>query len=205
MEKKLKINKKCAGIMKEIKSYKYSKEDLEIRMGERDFGVHNSAKVHPDVKIGKNVTIGPNCTIGYDGFNYDRNKETGEATLKKHKGTVIIHDNVEIHGNVCIDRGLYGDTIIGKGVKIDNLVHVAHDVVIGENTLVVAGTVIGGEVKIGTDNFIGINVSIKPKITIGMGNLIGMGAVVLSNIGEFQVIVGSPARSIRDNYGWWKE
>jgi UDP-3-O-[3-hydroxymyristoyl] glucosamine N-acyltransferase len=156
-------------------------------------------KKHPDVCIGNNVVIGPNCSIGYNGFNYSRDKD-GTAHLKKHKGTVIINDNVEIHSNVCIDRGLLGDTIIGKGIKIDNLVHIAHNVEIGENTMVVAGTVIGGEVTIGKNNFIGIGVGIKPKVIIGNCNLIGMNSVVLYNIGNHGVWIGSPAKLLRPNY-----
>lgn len=167
-------------------------------------GIDSSARIHPDCRISTNAIIGPNCTIGYNGFNYHRHKETGKATLKIHHGTVIIYDNVEIHGNVCIDRGLYGDTIIKKGVKIDNLVHVAHDVIIGENTLVVAGTVIGGEVHIGKNNFIGINVSIKPLVCIGNYNLIGMGAVVLHDILDRGIYVGIPAKAIKNNT-WWRE
>ena len=177
---------------------KYTEEELKIRMGQQGYRVHQSARVHPDVRIGKNVTIGPNCTIGYDGFNYSRD-EDGTAHLKKHRGTVIIEDNVEIHSNVCIDRGLYGNTLIKKGVKIDNLVHVAHDVIIGENTLVVAGTVIGGDVIIGKNNFIGIGVGIRPALEIGNGNLIGMNSVVIKNIKSHEIWAGNPARYLRRN------
>lgn len=177
---------------------KYTEKELKIRMGQEGYKVHQSASVHPDVRIGNNVTIGPNCSIGYNGFNYSRD-EDGTAHLKEHKGSVIIEDNVEIHSNVCIDRGLYGDTIIRKGVKIDNLVHVAHDVIIGENTLVVAGTVIGGEVVIGKNNFIGIGVGIRPLVKIGNGNLIGMNSVVIKNIEHHEIWAGNPAKYLRRN------
>jgi len=177
---------------------KYTEKELKIRMGQEGYRIHQTASVHPDVRIGNNVTIGPNCSIGYDGFNYRRG-DNGTPHLKKHKGTVIIEDNVEIHSNVCIDKGLYGDTIIKKGVKIDNLVHVAHDVIIGENTLVVAGTVIGGEVVIGKNNFIGIGVGIRPLITIGNGNLIGMNSVVVKNIEHHEIWAGNPAKYLRRN------
>jgi len=180
---------------------KCTEEELKERMGFEGYRVHQSACVHPDVRIGNNVTIGPNCTIGYDGFNYSRD-EDGTAHLKKHKGTVIIEDNVEIHSNVCIDRGLYHNTIIKKGAKIDNLVHVAHDVIIGENTLVVAGTVIGGEVVIGKNNFIGIGVCIKPKVKIGKCNLIGMNSTVLKDIDGYEIWAGSPAKYLKRN-SWW--
>ena len=182
---------------------KYTEKELKIRMGQEGYRVHQSASVHPDVKIGNNVVIGPNCSIGYDGFNYSRD-EDGTARLKKHRGTVVIEDNVEIHSNVCIDRGLYGNTVIGKGVKIDNLVHIAHDVIIGENTLVVAGTVIGGEVSIGKNNFIGIGVGIRPLIKIGQGNLIGMNSVVIKDIGNYEVHAGNPAKYLRRNNWWFK-
>ena len=182
---------------------KYTEEELKERMGQKGYRVHQSASVHPDVCIGKNVTIGPNCSIGYDGFNYLR-KDDNTLQLKKHCGTVVIGDNVEIHSNVCIDRGLTGNTIIHKGAKIDNLVHIAHDVVIGENTLIVAGSVIGGGVYIGDNNFIGIGVGIRPDVKIGNGNLIGMNSVVLKNIESYQIWAGNPAKYLRRNDWWFK-
>ncbi len=79
------------------------------------------------------------------------------------------------------------------------MVHVAHDVFIGENTLVVAGTVIGGKVSIGKNNFIGIGVGIRPNVKIGNGNLIGMNSVVLKNIKSYEIWAGTPAKYLRRN------
>ena len=93
--------------------------------------------------VGKNVIIHSNTVIGADGFGYQRNKD-GSFEKFPHIGGVIIEDHVEIGANTCIDRGALGNTIIRNGAKIDNLVHIAHNVVIGQNTAVIANAMIGG-------------------------------------------------------------
>jgi len=163
-----------------------------------DAEIHHSAVVHPDTVVGKGVKIGANCVIGFDGFNYERDKNF-IPKLKKHYGVVVIGDNVEVHSCVCIDRGETTNTIIGDNVKIDNLVHIAHDVFIGKNSYIVAGSSLGGYVTIGKNCFLGINVSVKPKVKIGNYCMVGMASVLLNDIPDNEVWAGNPARKIRNN------
>ena len=98
-----------------------------------------------------------------------------------------------------IARGTIGDTIIGDHVKLDDHVFVAHNVEIGDCTLVVAGAVICGSVKIGKRCWIGANSTIKEHVKIGDDAFVGMGAVVLDDVAENAVVVGNPARFLRNN------
>lgn len=146
-------------------------------------------------RMGFNVTIGQNCTIGGAGFGYVMD-EDGNFFQMPHLGNVILRDNVTIHNNVCIDRAVLGSTIIGHGTKIDNLVHVAHGVIIGENCLVTAGVIIGGSAVIGDNCFIGVNAIIKNKVKIGNNVTIGAGAVVLKDVPDGVTIVGNPGKPL---------
>ncbi len=137
----------------------------------------------------REVKIGLNCIIGGPGFGYDRELDGTLVTIP-HLGYVFIDRHVEIHNNVCIDRGVTGATVIGGGTKIDNLVHIAHGVKIGKNCLIVAGAVIGGSCEIGDNCFIGINASIKNKVKIGNGVTVGMGAIVTKDVEDNVTIVG---------------
>jgi UDP-3-O-[3-hydroxymyristoyl] glucosamine N-acyltransferase len=145
---------------------------------------------------GSNVVIGKNVVIGGEGFGY----EFDDDVLVKfpHYGGVIIESDVDIGNNTCIDRGALGNTIIMKGTKIDNLVHIAHNVEIGERCLVVANVGIGGSVKIGNDCYIGFGATIKNGVKIGNNVVVGMGAVVLRDIPDNEVWVGNPARNINE-------
>lgn len=135
------------------------------------------------------VKIGAGTVIGNDGFGYVRD-ETGILVKMPHAGNVVIGENVEIGSNTCIDRAVVGSTIISEGVKIDNLVHIAHGVKIGKHTLVVAGAVIGGSAEIGDHCFIGINASIKNKVRIGNNVTVGMGCIVLADVPDGLTVKG---------------
>lgn len=145
---------------------------------------------------GKNFITGQNCSIGNDGFGYIKDKD-GKWLKFPHFGNVIIGDDVEIGNNVCIDRGALSNTIIGNGVKIDNLVHIAHNVEIGDNTLIIAQSMVGGSTKIGSDCWISPSTSIKNGIKIGNGVLIGMGAVVIRDVEDNKIMVGNPAKELK--------
>jgi UDP-3-O-[3-hydroxymyristoyl] glucosamine N-acyltransferase len=167
--------------------------ERDVAIGENCFVGHNSV-ILANTKIGNKVTIGCNCTIGGDGFGYAM-EEKGEYVQLPHLGNVVIEDNVTIHNNVCIDRAVMGSTILEKNVKVDNHVHVAHGVVIGENSLVIAHAMIGGSTKIGKNCWIAPSASILNKLCIGDEAVIGLGAVVVKNVSEKSVMIGNPAKN----------
>lgn len=136
--------------------------------------------------------------IGRDGFGYEYDDVEDKMIKVPHRGDVIIGKDVEIGGNCCIDRAtLEGEaTLIGDGTKIDNLVHIAHNVKIGRNCLIVAGAVIGGSVTIGDRCFIGMGALIKNKVTIGNDVTVGMGAVVLKDVPDGWTVIGNPAKRL---------
>lgn len=152
-------------------------------------------------KIGKNVHFKKGVSVGDVGFGFERTDHGYIMPLirRPHRFNIVIKDNVDIGANSIIHRGRWRDTVINEGTKIDSLVHIAHNVVLGMNNLVVAGTVIGGSVTIDNDCFIGENVSIKQGIKIAHNVTIGMGAVVLNDIDQpNSTWVGNPAHKIAD-------
>jgi len=149
----------------------------------------------PKINIGKNCIICDTAKLGNDGFGYEPD-ENDNMVFFPHFMGVEIGDNVKIGSYVCIDRGNLKDTIICDGVKIDNLVHIAHNVKVGKNTLVVAGSVICGSVDVGENCFIGAKSVIKEHIKIGNNVTIGMGSVVTKNIPNGEVWAGNPAKKL---------
>jgi len=145
--------------------------------------------------LNNNIKIGSNCTIGGIGFGYEQN-EDGEYELIPHIGNVYIDDNVEIGNNVCIDRAVLGSTRLSKNVKVDNLVHIAHGVKVGENSLVIANAMVAGSVTIGKNVWVAPSSSIRQKLIIGDNSTIGMGSVVVKNVGEHDIVAGVPAKKI---------
>jgi len=158
--------------------------------------VHSGVHIHDRVKIGKNVVLKSGCIIGSDGFGFERNDE-GVFERFPHAGGVIIEDDVEVGANTCVDRGTLSDTIIGKGTKIDNLVHVAHNVVIGQHCVIIALAMIGGGAKIGDGAWIAPTACVRDGIVIGKRALVGMGAVATKNVDDDDIVIGVPAKSIK--------
>ena len=148
------------------------------------------------VVIGSNVEICANTVIGGDGFGFQRNKD-GELIKFPHFGSVYIEDNVEIGSNVCIDRGNFGATVIGKGTKIDNLVHISHNVKIGKNCLVIAQSFIGGSAVIGDSCWVAPHGCVRDRISVGNNCTIGLGAVVTHDVPDGDIVIGVPARSMK--------
>lgn len=145
--------------------------------------------------IGKRVKIGANNTIGGDGFGYEMNSER-QFEFIPHIGNVVIEDDVEIGNNTTIDRAVLGSTILRKNAKIDNLVHIAHGVEIGENSLIIANAMIAGSCKVGKNVWVAPSASVLNQLTIGDNATIGMGAVVLKKVEDNQVIVGNPGKDL---------
>ena len=145
--------------------------------------------------VAPGVIIGANCSIGLPGFGY-RPRPDGTFVRFPHMGGVIIEANVEIGSNTCIDRGALGDTVIKRGAKIDNLVHIAHNVIVGEDTLVIAHAMIGGSTEIGARAWIAPSAAVMNQISVGDGAIIGLGAVVVKSVAASTTVVGNPAKPL---------
>ena len=160
--------------------------------------LYAGVKVYNKIKIGINCTIHSGAVIGSDGFGFAPNKDN-EYQKVPQIGNVIIHDYVEIGANTTIDRATMGSTVIGKGVKLDNLVQIAHNVEIGANTVIAAQTGVAGSTKIGKDVMIGGQVGIVGHIKIADGTKIAAQSGIGGNmIEENQIVQGSPAFFIGD-------
>jgi UDP-3-O-[3-hydroxymyristoyl] glucosamine N-acyltransferase len=151
--------------------------------------------IKEDTIIGNNVKIGSNNTIGGVGFGYEKDLD-GHYTLMPHLGNVIIKDFVEIGNNTCIDRAVMGSTILHENVKVDNLVHIAHGVQVGANSLIIANAMIGGSTEIGKNVWFAPSASVLNKKKIGDNAVIGMAAVVVKNVQDNEVIVGNPGKPL---------
>jgi len=141
-------------------------------------------------RIGKNVTIHSGTVIGSDGFGFVQNSEKHEKLV--HIGYVRIGDDVEIGACNTIDRGTLGMTVIGNGVKTDNLVHIAHNVKIGDHTLIVAQVGIAGSATIGENVIIAGKAGITGHIKIGNNAIVGPCAGVHSDVPENEIVSGRP-------------
>jgi UDP-3-O-[3-hydroxymyristoyl] glucosamine N-acyltransferase len=161
--------------------------------------IHGHVHLYNKTRIGRNVTIHAGTVIGTDGFGYQRN-EDGEPEKFPHLGGVLIEDDVEIGANTCIDRGTLGDTIIRQAAKIDNLVHIAHNVVVGRGAFIIAHAQVAGSVVIGDGAWIAPGANVINGITVGARSTVGIGAVVLSNVPDQAKVLGNPARLLPEQF-----
>lgn len=159
--------------------------------------IHAGVHIYHDVHIGQNVTINSGTVIGADGFGYERNAE-GAFEKFPHVGGVVIEDNVEIGANTCIDRGTLGNTRVCEGARIDNLVHIAHNTVIGRHAAVIADAMIGGSTQIGDYAWIAPSACLRDRIAIGERAVVGLAAVVTKSVPDGVTVMGSPAREAGD-------
>lgn len=155
------------------------------------------AKIYSESKIGNGCTIHSGSIIGADGFGFAPNSD-GSYKKIPQIGNVIIEDNVDIGSCTTIDRATMGSTIIRKGVKLDNQIQVAHNVEIGENTVIAAQTGIAGSTKIGKNCMIGGQVGIVGHLTIGDNVRIQAQAGVGRNIKSNEILQGSPSFGYND-------
>jgi UDP-3-O-[3-hydroxymyristoyl] glucosamine N-acyltransferase len=162
--------------------------------------LHPRVTLYDGVTIGRRVMIHSGAVLGADGFGF---VPTAARTWEKFPqvGGVVIGDDVEIGANCCIDRGALGDTVIGDGTKLDNLVHVAHNCRIGQHVVVAAQTGFSGGVTIGDHAIVGGQVGVGDKARIESGAVVGSGAGILPSkiVKAGTPMWGTPARPLREH------
>lgn len=159
--------------------------------------INPNVTIYDGCQIGKNVTIHAGSVIGADGFGFAPNQEGYEKIPQV--GIVIIEDNVEIGANTCVDRSTMGQTIIRKGVKLDNLIQVAHNCEIGENTVMSAQVGMAGSTKIGSWCMVGGQAGFAGHIHVADRTMVGAQCGVISNTkGNGENLIGSPAMDPKD-------
>ena len=156
---------------------------------EDDVIIEAGVTVYENVTIKKGTIIKSGTILGADGFQYVRNKD--DIIKVEPAGELEIAEDVVIHNNSVIDKGIFGKTFIGENTKIYNLVHVAHDSKIGKNVFLTAGVIVCGRVKIGANSYLGPNCTIKNGLFLGENSKVSMGSVVTKNVNENEVVTGN--------------
>jgi len=172
----------------------------DARIGS-DCNIAANVTIYPGVSIGNNVIIHSGAVIGADGFGYVRDEQTGKYEKFPQIGTVVIEDDVEIGANANIDRGALGATIIRRGTKLDNMVHVAHNCEIGEDVVIAAQTGISGSCVIEKRAIIAGQVGIADHVRIEEGVILGAQCGVPTKKiirGKGILFWGTPARPIKE-------
>lgn len=159
--------------------------------------INDRVTLAQNCRLGENCVIQSGVTLGEDGFAHERHESSSLEKFPHFKG-VVIGNNVEISANTNIARGSLTDTVIGDGTKIDALVQVAHNVRVGKNCMLTAGTVIGGSATLGDCCWTGLNCTIKNQVRLGNNVLVGAGACVIKDVPNGDVVAGVPAKSIKD-------
>ena len=175
----------------DVKIYPNSSIGDHSSIGENSV-LNAGVRIYHDSVIGKNCTIHSGVVIGSDGFGFAP-QDGSEFKKVVQTGNVVIEDNVEIGSNTCIDRATLGSTIIRNGVKLDNLIQIAHNVEIGENTVIAAQCGIAGSTKIGKNCMIGGQVGMVGHLTIGDNVKIGAQSGIEHDIKDNEMYLGSPA------------
>ncbi len=177
-----------------IAPFTYVGEGVKIGDGTRIFP---NVTIYDGCQIGKNVTIHAGAVIGADGFGFAPNTEGYEKIPQL--GIVIIEDNVEIGANTCVDRSTMGQTVIHQGVKLDNLIQVAHNCEIGENTVMSAQVGMAGSTKIGSWCMVGGQAGFSGHIHVADKTMVGAQCGVINNTkGNGETLIGSPAMDPKD-------
>jgi UDP-3-O-[3-hydroxymyristoyl] glucosamine N-acyltransferase len=166
-----------------------------VEVGENTI-IYAGVKIYENCKIGKNCIIHSGVVIGSDGFGFAKE---GDVFKKiPQLGNVVIEDEVEIGANTTIDRAVMDSTIIRRGVKLDNLIQIAHNVEVGENSGMAAQSGISGSTKLGKNCIVGGQVGIGGHIKIGNNVSIGAKSGIISNTEDGRSIIGSPAFDVKN-------
>lgn len=156
---------------------------------EDDVIIEAGVTIYENVTIKKGTIIKSGTILGADGFQYVRNKD--DIIKVEPAGELEIAEDVVIHNNSVIDKGIFGKTFIGENTKIYNLVHIAHDSKIGKNVFLTAGVIVCGRVKIGDNSYLGPNCTIKNGLFLGENSKVSMGAVVTKDVKNNEVVTGN--------------
>ncbi|MBD3315169.1 MAG: UDP-3-O-(3-hydroxymyristoyl)glucosamine N-acyltransferase, partial [Chitinivibrionales bacterium] len=166
-------------------------KDCSIGAGCR---IHSGVVIRRGVHIGNNVTIQSGSVIGSEGFG---NAREGESWIRiPCFGTVVVEDEAQIGAGVTIDRGNFGATVIGRGARLDNLIHIAHNVTVGDNSAMAAQVGISGSTHVGKGVLIGGQAGFVGHIRIGDGAFVGAQAGVSKNVDTGAKVTGYPARDL---------
>lgn len=152
--------------------------------------------------IGSDCIIHPNATIGADGFGFRPDPLRGLVKIPQI-GNVVIGNGVEIGANSCVDRGKFSSTVLGDGCKIDNLVQIGHNSILGKFCIMAGNSGLAGSVTLGNGVIIGGSASIKDHTTIGDGAIVGAGSGVVGDIPAGKTMLGYPAVEARDALKQW--
>lgn len=178
-----------------IGNHCYIGPDVEI---DDEVRIYHNVVILGKVTIGKRTIINSGTVIGSDGFGYFKNSD-GSNVRVEHFGGVVIGNDVEIGANTCIDRGTLDNTIIGDNCKIDNLCHIGHNCILEEGVLLIALSQLGGSSHLKRQAHIAPSVTIMNQTSIGENSLVGLGSVVTKDVPDNKVVIGVPAKVIRDN------
>lgn len=167
-----------------------------VKIGD-DCVIFSGARIYSESVLGKECTIHSGAIVGADGFGYtpDANNEFKKVP---QIGNVILEDKVDVGANTTVDRATMGSTLIRRGVKLDNLIQIGHNVEIGANTVIAAQTGIAGSTKVGKNCMIGGQVGIAGHLKIGDNVRIAAQSGIGSNVKDNSVIQGSPAFDIKE-------
>lgn len=157
--------------------------------------------IYPGTTLGDRVIIHAGAVLGADGFGYVRDRTTGEYTQFPQQGTLVLEDDVEVGANTTIDRGALEETRIGRGTKLDNLIHIGHNCNIGSNVVIAAQTGISGSSVVGDGAILGGQVGMGDHATIGPGVIVGGQGGILPQkklLGPGIVFWGTPAKPLRE-------
>ncbi|GHU78605.1 UDP-3-O-acylglucosamine N-acyltransferase [Bacteroidia bacterium] len=180
---------------KNVEIYPHAYIGDNVAIGD-DTIIYSGVKIYAGCQIGKRCIIHSGAVVGADGFGFA--KEGDSYRKIPQLGNVQIEDDVEIGANTTIDRAVMDSTIIRRGVKLDNLIQIAHNVEIGENTAIAAQTGISGSTKVGRNGVIGGQAGLGGHIKIGDQVSIGAQAGIISNIADGRQILGSPAIDVKN-------
>jgi UDP-3-O-[3-hydroxymyristoyl] glucosamine N-acyltransferase len=182
-------------VERDVVIYPFSYVGRNVRIGEESV-IYPNVSIYAETVVGKRVIIHAGAVLGSDGFGYvwDGKKQKKIPQL----GILQIEDDVEIGANACIDRASLDKTIIGKGTKIDNLVQIGHNVIVGENSVMAAQVGIAGSSTVGNHVVLGGKVGVNDHVTIGDGVMAAGGTGITKSVSPRAIISGTPHMAHRD-------